>query len=150
MFDQCWEDVFVFIVYMAMVGALGLADVWMLICGHVGLLANLRPCLSHRSCTSSSASGHGLSIGVAWLFAVSSFSSSTVPGGMVPTNEWGWSYMQVRLGMLGFAVAAVAGHPLRQVNSYTSDHRWYLGMVFCARSLVNVCGVVCPLLNRTT
>ncbi|CAE7030861.1 unnamed protein product [Symbiodinium sp. CCMP2592] len=34
-------------------------------------------------------------------------------GGMEPTNEWGWSYMQV--------------------NSYTSDHRWYLGMVFCVR-----------------
>lgn len=31
-----------------------------------------------------------------------------------PTNEWGWSYMQV--------------------NSYTSDHRWYLGMVFCVRA----------------
>lgn len=30
-----------------------------------------------------------------------------------PSNEWDWSYMQV--------------------NSYTSDHRWYLGMVFCVR-----------------
>ncbi|CAE7602347.1 tycA [Symbiodinium sp. CCMP2456] len=40
-------------------------------------------------------------------------------GGMEPTNEWGWSYMQV--------------------NSYTSDHRWYLGMVFCARLYLEIC-----------
>ncbi|CAK9061774.1 Tyrocidine synthase 2 (Tyrocidine synthase II) [Includes: ATP-dependent proline adenylase (ProA) (Proline activase) [Durusdinium trenchii] len=36
-----------------------------------------------------------------------------------PTNEWGWSYMQV--------------------NSYTSDHRWYLGMVFAARAYLAIC-----------
>lgn len=35
-----------------------------------------------------------------------------------PTNEWGWPYMQV--------------------NSYTSDHRWYLGMVFCARAYLAI------------
>ncbi|CAE7029035.1 tycC [Symbiodinium natans] len=40
-------------------------------------------------------------------------------GGMEPTNEWGWSYMQV--------------------NSYTSDHRWYLGMVFSARLYLEIC-----------
>jgi len=39
-------------------------------------------------------------------------------GGMTPTNEWGWTYMQV--------------------NSYTSDHRWYLGMVFCARAFLAI------------
>jgi len=35
-----------------------------------------------------------------------------------PTNEWGWQYMQV--------------------NSYTSDHRWYLGMVFSARVFLEI------------
>eukprot|EP00437_Effrenium_voratum_P004477 CAMPEP_0181435406 /NCGR_PEP_ID=MMETSP1110-20121109/20316_1 /TAXON_ID=174948 /ORGANISM="Symbiodinium sp., Strain CCMP421" /LENGTH=1047 /DNA_ID=CAMNT_0023558939 /DNA_START=36 /DNA_END=3177 /DNA_ORIENTATION=+ len=35
-----------------------------------------------------------------------------------PANEWGWDYMKV--------------------NSYTSDHRWYLGMVFCARAFLEL------------
>lgn len=41
------------------------------------------------------------------------------PDGHVPKNEWDWDYMQV--------------------NSYTSDHRWYLGMVFSARVYLELC-----------
>jgi len=36
----------------------------------------------------------------------------------VPTNEWSWDYMQV--------------------NSVTSDHRWYLGMVFSCRLYMEI------------
>ena len=67
-----------------------------------------------------------------------------------PTNEWGWPYMQVgclsllthpptawsaavycRPHSINGSLAPMDGLALAEVNSYTSDHRWYLGMVFC-------------------
>lgn len=43
-------------------------------------------------------------------------------GQQAPTDEWSWDYMRV--------------------NSMTSDHRWYLGMVLTARVYMQICEVL--------